>query len=613
MKTDSLILLPAPCEVRLGNAIVPVDPGGDVEVPEAAGERFRRAVGRWLTAVRDDFGRLGKPVGGDESKGRWFLRLRLAPEEVAEQGYTLTIRGAGVVVEAGDEAGAFYGLQTLRQILRQTGSDVPELSIHDYPDFPNRGTMLDVSRCKVPRMESLYVLVDRLAEMKFNQLQLYMEHTFAFPGHETVWAESSPFTAAEIRALDAYCTDRYIELAPNLNSFGHMERWLRHPEYHHLAESPGGFIDPWGKKRPVGSTLKPNDDSIAFLDSLYREFLPSFTSSTFNIGCDETWELGQGWSRPLVEEKGASRVYVDFLLKIHALVEKHGRRAQFWGDIILKQPEYVAELPKSLTGMIWGYEADHPFEQNCRTFNEARVPFHVVPGTSSWRSLTGRTDNALASIRSSATHGSRFGADGLLVTEWGDEGHHQFSPIGLPGIAYAAAVSWCLDSNRDLPLADAMDLHLFGSASAGVAAPLLELGTAYRLTGKEIPNGTLFHRLLFAPRDELGGILEGVSDKSLHEADENLAALSRTLSQARPACDDGDLIVEEIILNIRMARHGLRRGLAHLARKSSDRTALHKDLTEITASFEYLWLARNRAGGLRESTGHLRGTAEGYR
>ena len=182
--------------------------------------------------------------------------------------------------------------------------------------------MLDVSRCKVPSMDELFSLIDLLTLLKFNELQLYVEHTFAFAEHSTVWAEASPFTAEEILQVDQYCGDRFIELVPNLNSFGHFERWLRHPPYKALAECPDGFIrqEPFMEK-DHGTTLKPNVESLSFMDSLYAEYLPNFRSAHFNVGMDEPWELGEGWSKAKCRKEGATNVYIDFLAKIKQQVE----------------------------------------------------------------------------------------------------------------------------------------------------------------------------------------------------------------------------------------------------------------------------------------------------
>ena len=136
------------------------------------------------------------------------------------------------------------------QLLRQRPGWVPTFRIWDTPDFPIRGATMDVSRDKIPKMETLFGWVDRLAEWKINQVFLYTEHTFAYEGHETVWKDADPLTPSEIVELDAYCRDRFIELVPNQNSFGHFRRFMDHPEYRHLAEAPDGYALSRGRWSP---------------------------------------------------------------------------------------------------------------------------------------------------------------------------------------------------------------------------------------------------------------------------------------------------------------------------------------------------------------------------
>jgi hexosaminidase len=179
-----------------------------------------------------------------------------------------------------DEAGLFYGVQTLRQIVAQTGDHpLPCLEIEDWPDFPVRGVMLDISRDKVYRMETLLMLVDELSSWKINQLQLYTEHTFAYAGHEMVWGDASPIIPEEILILDRYCQERFIELVPNQNSLGHLSRWLKHPQYQHLAETTEPVATPWGGLQIEPYSLSPVlPESLAFISSLYDQLLPNFSS-----------------------------------------------------------------------------------------------------------------------------------------------------------------------------------------------------------------------------------------------------------------------------------------------------------------------------------------------
>jgi hexosaminidase len=186
-------------------------------------------------------------------------------------------------------------------------------------------------------------------------------------------------TGEEILALDRFCRDRFIDLVPNQNSFGHMHRWLMHPQYRHLAEVPEGFDFPLAlTPRPFG--LSPAvQETLPFLAGLYDELLPHFSSAYFNVGCDETFDLGRGRSKALVEAHGVGRVYLDFLKKVAQLVRERGRTMQFWGDIITGHPELVPELPKDVIALAWGYEAEHPFEAQARSSPPQACHFTSVP------------------------------------------------------------------------------------------------------------------------------------------------------------------------------------------------------------------------------------------
>ncbi len=165
------------------------------------------------------------------------MQLSVDPSTTGSpEGYRLEVGPDGIRVTGDDEAGLFYGVATLAP-LTQSGWQLPHLTIEDHPAIARRGVMLDVSRDRVQTMATLKELVDQLASWKYNEFQLYMEHTFAYTGHETVWGDASPLTAAEILELDAYCRDRFIELVPNQNTLGHLHKWLEHPAYAHLAET----------------------------------------------------------------------------------------------------------------------------------------------------------------------------------------------------------------------------------------------------------------------------------------------------------------------------------------------------------------------------------------
>jgi hypothetical protein len=465
--------------------------------------------------------------------------------------------------------------------------------------------MLDISRDKVPTMATLFSLVDRLAEMKINQLQLYTEHTFAYRNHPAVWANASPMTGDEILQLDQYCRERFIELVPNQNSFGHMERWLKLPEYRELAEAPDGFTFPWGVRHEGGFSLNPTDPrSLELVAGLYDELLPHFSSPLFNVGCDETFDLGLGKSKEECERLGKGRVYLEFLQQIHALLQDHQRMMMFWGDIILHHPELIAEMPRDVVALEWGYEAGHPFSEHLAKFEDAGIPFFVCPGTSSWCSIAGRTDNALANLKEAAEAGIAHDAAGYLITDWGDYGHHQPLPISYLGFAAGAAYAWSLEANRDLHIANALDAHLFKDASGVMGRVAFELGNVYRACKTPLLNGSPLFWTLFAGPDHKKRF-SSVTAEEFGAAQAAISDAIAPLDGARMSCFDKDLVKDEFRFAAHLLNHACERGRFLLAQSTSAGKMLANDVSQLAVEHQRLWRARNRKGGLADSTTRL--------
>src|SRR5207247_7784411 len=139
----------------------------------------------------------------------------------------------------------------------------------------------------------------------------------------------------------------------------------------------------------------------------------------------------------------------------------------------------IGELPRDVIALDWGYDADHPFEAETKALGDAGLPFYVCPGTSSWLSITGRTDNAITNLRTAAACGLTKGAIGYLNTDWGDLGHLQYLPFSYLGFAAGAAYSWCLQSNHGLSLDPLLSLHVFRDDANVMGRIAMGLGNVY--------------------------------------------------------------------------------------------------------------------------------------
>jgi hypothetical protein len=554
------------------------------------------------------------------------ITLRLDPQLILhQQGYSLKITPEGITIEARTEKGIFYGCITLIQIIQSSiifheeestfpiGS-IPCLEIHDWPDYLNRGVMLDISRDKVPSMDTIFSLIDLLASWKINQLQLYTEHTFAYQQHPEVWAEASPFTGDEILKLDGFCHKRFIELVPNQNSFGHMEPWLKLPRYKSLAEAPDGFDFPWGHHDGPFSLCPLDPGSINLISSLYDELLPHFSSHQMNVGCDETFDLGQGRSKDACVQLGIGHVYLDFLLKVYQQVKKRGFIMQFWGDVIMAHPELVNDLPKDVIILEWGYEANHPFNAHCEKLAEAKLSFYVCPGTSAWNSIAGRTDNCIMNLSNAAINGLQYGADGYLIADWGDNGHWQMLPVSYLGMAAGSAFCWSNQTNKDLDFQEALNRYAFGDSSGILGKEAFDLGNVYHEIGIEPENASALFYILQHPVQEWKELIDPErAIKAFHQIMSVVEQASINLPNTRPNRPDKELLQREFRLTVNLLQHACKRGLFGFGSKEYSRSFLNKEIQNITMEYKDIWFTRNRPGGLLDSLSYFEITRKDYR
>ncbi|GAC1380830.1 MAG: hypothetical protein NVSMB4_09590 [Acidimicrobiales bacterium] len=511
---------------------------------------------------------------------------------------------------AADEAGLFYGRATLAQLRRLHDGALPVGLIEDHPDIAVRGVMLDVSRDKVPTMATLCDLIDRLASWKVNHVQLYSEHTFAYADHPEVHGDSSPFTADEIRELDAFCRERHVELAPNQNCLGHMNRWLRHDRYRPLAAAPDGFVDPFGIARPA-MTLEPsNPGSLALVRDLLAELVPLFSSRRVHLGLDEAWEL----PRERIPE------YLAWMATLRSLPELDGREMLVWGDMLGGDPALVAQVPHGITVCEWGYDRSFPFDERASVLADLGVPFWVAPGTSSWLTIVGRVTNSVATCRQAAAAAIRHGGAGFLNTDWGDQGHLQQLPISDPGLAYGAAVSWCLEANAGIDLTAALSAHCYADPTGGLADALLVLGDLSLAVTPQIPNMSALVLHLYYPQLQVGrGLTKGITVGELDEVGRRLGDARTSLSRSRPARTDGGLLIDElrwsidlVTLLIRDARSRLE-GDGNLSSVPEQiRHGLAAELAGLIDRYRDLWAFRNRPGGLADSVAWLDNLGSAY-
>ena len=559
-------------------------------------EQLKAALQKYSVKARISQNPFAKPA----------LRIIRDKSIINREGYRLAVLPDNIFIYSSSNAGTYYAVQTLLDIVRIYGKEIPSMTIDDEPDFARRGVYHDCSRGKVPKLGTLKELVTRLAHWKINELQLYIENFFTFKSHPEIGKGCSPFTPDEILELQKHCRSHHVRLVGSLASFGHLEKILALPQYSRLGEMPGF------RGLPGGTTLCPSDPgSIKLIEELYSEFVPLFDADDFNVCCDETWELGKGRSKKRAEKTGVGRIYLEFILKIYRLCKHYGKRMNLWADIVLKYPELLDELPRDIVLLNWEYEQNGANIARTKEIAVSGIPFMVCPGTSGWLTHGSRLPNSMGNVKNFAAAGKKYNTEGLLNTDWGDNGHRNFLGVSLHSFAHAAAHAWNGNDVNDATFTEKFCSSFFEQKTNKLANAIRILGNTYITCGKTLPNKSLLYFALVEPLihkesrdpDAINIITEVGLQKILEQ-------LSDTGIWPKPVTSINDfenIALKEYALAARMDCLACRRALAGKKLRSRQivRTAELKKLADkmqnMSDDFKELWLSRNKPSRLRDN------------
>lgn len=466
-------IIPTPKKIDIGNGSFDIS-GADIAVKFGTDPRLAQNAALLKREIEDVTGQVSKCKAVLSSPCQKSIFIDASNKE---ESYILKVTADGVIIEGGNAAGAFDGMQTLRQMIKEYGATLPVCTIEDKPDFPERGFYHDITRGRVPTLETLKSIAEQLSYFKINELQLYVEDAFDFAEFDGIITKEECLTAEEITELDAFCHDRFIELVPSLSTFGHLYRLLQSDKYKHLCEfenwEPCQIY--WIEKMAHHTIDVSNPESIELVKSMIDQYVHLFRSNKFNICCDETFDLCKG--RNAGKDEGEE--YFKFVAKIIEHVKSYGKTVQMWGDIILRHPEKISLLPKDTILLNWNYEKEAN-EKNVKTFAASGMTQIVCPGCSSWNRFVEELDRSVGNITSLAKYGFENGAKGLINTNWGDFGDICPWSARMYGMLIGAEKAWnpvgCADESFEL----AASSLLYNCDTANIVKLIYDLGQAER-------------------------------------------------------------------------------------------------------------------------------------
>ena len=566
-------------------------------------------------------GILNVPAGdAGEDLVSFFRRLkeglswvRLVPSPLSgKEEYLLRVDGSGVEIGYSCEESLFRAATSLRQMLLRTGGCLPQVRIHDKPDLARRGYMLDISRGKKPTVATLKGMIDFLAALKYNEFQLYMEgDCFKYAAYPAETADYDCLTPEDVRELDRYCRERFIDLVPNQNSFGHMYTWLKKPAFHHLGL--------YGTEDEVPSTPNPLlPESFEFMKNLYASLLPCFSSEYVNIGLDEAYGLGRYQIEEVCREKGKEIVFMEWLNKLSSHIrDTYGKTVMFWADMIYNYPESYHLVPKGAIALEWGYELiqSQRMASHCIDYQKAGVRYYVCPSVNTHASLAGRMDVTTFNIRTCAEIAQEYGAEGILLTDWGDGGHPQswiwsMNPIALCGqYAWNSGVPQDGETFKADYIRDAesfVDEYAFGGVR--LSRLLYRMANYYLLEPERIHCSTWCARELMMPIQETKyAYLFDLKDCGDDFYFDNVTEYVRRVMADIEKLDFDETWKREIRMTAQLIEIGseICKVKLHPEASASEAQELANRLIRLLPEYRALWLLRNYEKGMERSYNHF--------
>lgn len=347
---------------------------------------------------------------------KYFKTLDLAvPSSFGDEGYLLHVGQDTISFIAETDAGLFYAIQSFNQLLKSVpaNTELPGLVLFDKPDIAIRAWQDDISRGPIPTLETLKKEIEIFSSYKLNYFTLYTEQVFKLKKHPKIAPEDG-ISNEDLVELAAFAEEHFVTLIGNYQSFGHMSRTLILPEYQHLAEN-----------KDIISPAIPQ--TYQFLSEVYEEIIPQYKGKFFNINCDETFGLGEGKSKSMVDSIGLEGVYAYHINRLDKILKKYDKKILMWGDIAVSHPRIIPQLPKDITVIAWAYHDADNFDSFIKPLSDHGLNVWVAPGVSCWSSLYPNLQVAQKNIYNFIRDGYKSKVEGVLNTSWDDDGLNFFN------------------------------------------------------------------------------------------------------------------------------------------------------------------------------------------
>ncbi len=386
-------------------------------------------------------------LGGDAAQSQIWIelidstkakQLGFLTENLAES-YFVGITKNKIWIKALHPKGVMYAVMSLKQLFNFYKSppnpkggvfSMPCQDILDYPVLKIRGLSDDISRGQISNAENFKYIIQNLALYKYNAYFLYIEDVLQLDNYSEIGKTRGALRKEEIKEIIDFAGKYHIDVYPIFETFGHQENILVNPAFENIAEFEGSH-----------SLCTSCPATYQYLEKALKEVALLFPVPVIHIGGDESFDAGVLKSNKEAQKSGLAELHRLHYERVANICKKYGKNIWIYGDIILKYPQLLKQLPPNTTIMDWEYWPKS-YYPSCATIRQAGVPYCVSPSVFNFKTVFPLHLYSFPNIQTYTQSGIRNATQGMVVSNWGDMGNEGFKELLYYGYAWAGQFAW---------------------------------------------------------------------------------------------------------------------------------------------------------------------------
>lgn len=308
-------------------------------------------------------------------------------------------------------------------------------TLTEKPCFQTVGPMLDMSRHRVLTVEGVKRYLQKIQKLGLNMLMLYTEDLFEVEEYPQFGYLRGRYSISELQELDAYAKDLGIELIPCIQTFGHLNHFIRHPQGKAISENQNVL-------------LPEAEETYRFIEAELKAIRKAFSTQRIHLGMDETYGLGRGKYMDRFGYRDPGEIFRTHMKRVLELTAKYFDRPMIWSDMLFANPsgrsydgQYIVEQSviddsPAVDLVFWEYSKETPDFYRHVLGQHARFKGETVfaGGVWAWNGAVPNFDYTMLTTKAALTACADAKVDTVIATVWVSGGCGADLDMSLPGL-----------------------------------------------------------------------------------------------------------------------------------------------------------------------------------